>query len=50
MLIYPVYAVMMTENVSEFAFTTLLAFWSASVLFAEIPSGTLADRVPRGCG
>lgn len=46
-LIYPVYAVMMTENVSEFAFATLLAFWSASVLFAEIPSGTLADRVSR---
>ena len=46
-LIYPVYAVMMTENVSEFAFSTLLAFWSASVLCAEIPSGTLADRVSR---
>lgn len=46
-LIYPVYAVMMTEHVSEFAFATLLAFWSASVLFAEIPSGTLADRTSR---
>ena len=46
-LIYPVYAVMMTENVSEFAFATLIAFWSATVLFAEIPTGTLGDRVSR---
>ena len=46
-LIYPVYAVMITENTSEFAFSTLLALWSASVLIAEIPSGTLADRTSR---
>ena len=46
-LIYPVYAVMMTENVSEFAFATLIAFWSASVLFAELPTGTLGDRLSR---
>ena len=46
-LIYPVYAVMMTENVSEFAFATLIAFWSASVLFAELPTGTLGDRMSR---
>ncbi len=46
-LIYPVYGVMITENTSEFAFSTLLALWSASVLVAEIPSGTLADRTSR---
>ena len=46
-LIYPVYGVMITENTSEFAFSTLLALWAASVLVAEIPSGTLADRTSR---
>ena len=46
-LIYPVYGLMITENTSEFAFSTLLALWSASVLVAEIPSGTLADRTSR---
>lgn len=46
-LIYPAYAVMMTETVSEFAFATLIALWSASVLFAELPTGTLGDRASR---
>ena len=46
-LIYPVYGLMITENTSEFAFSTLLALWAASVLVAEIPSGTLADRTSR---
>ena len=46
-LIYPVYGLMITENTSEFAFATLLALWAASVLVAEIPSGTLADRTSR---
>ena len=47
-LIYPVYAILMRESgVTAWEFSTLLAAWSFTVVIAEIPSGTLGDRVNR---
>lgn len=47
-LIYPVYAILMRESgITAWEFSTLLAAWSFTVVLAEIPSGTLGDRMNR---
>ena len=47
-LIYPVYAILMRESgITAWEFSTLLAAWSFIVVLAEIPSGTLGDRLNR---
>ena len=48
MLIYPVYAIMIGEaGVSPFGLSVLLFVWSGTAIVLEVPTGTLADRMPR---
>ena len=47
-LIYPVYAIMIGEaGVSPFGLSILLFVWSGTAIVLEVPTGTLADRLPR---
>lgn len=47
-LIYPVYAIMMGRlGVTPLELAVLLGVWSATALAFEVPTGTLADRLPR---
>jgi MFS family permease len=47
-LIYPLYAVMFTDNgLSAAQVAAIMAVWSGSVFVLEIPSGVLADKVSR---
>ena len=47
-LIYPVYAIMIGEaGVSPFGLSILLFVWSSTAIVLEVPTGTLADRMPR---
>lgn len=47
-LIYPFYAVMFVESgLTGTDVSILFAVWSASVVLLEIPTGALADRLPR---
>ena len=47
-LIYPVYAIMIgAVGVTPFELSLLFFAWSATNLAAEVPSGALADRLPR---
>lgn len=47
-LIYPVYAIMIGKaGVSPLGLSVLFAVWSGTALVLEVPTGTLADRLPR---
>ncbi len=47
-LIYPVYAIMIGRvGISPFELSVLFAAWSATGVVLEVPTGTLADRLPR---
>jgi MFS family permease len=48
MPIYPLYAVMFTDNgLNPAQISSLLFVWSLTAFLLEIPSGTVADRLPR---
>ena len=47
-LIYPVYAIMIGRaGVTPLELSILLAAWSGTAVLCEVPTGTLADRLPR---
>ncbi|MBI2550945.1 MFS transporter [Candidatus Uhrbacteria bacterium] len=47
-LIYPLYAVMFTDfSMQPWQVTTLLAVWSTTAFFLEVPSGVWADKYSR---
>jgi MFS family permease len=47
-LIYPLYALMMEQRgLSPFQLSTLFIVWSVTAFAAEVPTGVLADRLPR---